>query len=66
MFKENGATTDQRMAILGHETEAEATRYSKSADQRRIIEGTEKFQLSEQVPTNETKQLKYKGNNYAE
>lgn len=61
MFKENGAPADMRMAILGHETEAEATRYSKSADLRRIIEGTEKFQLSEQVPTDKQKPLISKG-----
>ena len=65
MFKENGAPADKRMAVLGHETEAEATHYSKSADLRRIIEGTEKFQLSEQVPTPETKRLKLIGNNHA-
>ncbi len=60
MFKENGAPSDKRMAILGHETEAEATRYSKSADLRRIIEGTEKFQLSEQVPTKNNNTLETK------
>jgi site-specific recombinase XerD len=65
MFKENGAPADKRMAVLGHETEAEATHYSKSADLRRIIEGTQKFQLSEQVPTPESKTLKLKGNNNA-
>ncbi|APE43389.1 hypothetical protein BOO69_08150 [Sulfitobacter alexandrii] len=41
VFKENGATDAQRMAILGHETASEAARYSKSADLRRIISGTE-------------------------
>ncbi|HBT02186.1 MAG TPA: hypothetical protein DEB47_20565 [Citreicella sp.] len=41
IFKENGATNEQRMAILGHETEAEATRYSRSADLRKIVSGTE-------------------------
>ncbi|WP_170125849.1 tyrosine-type recombinase/integrase [Pelagimonas varians] len=61
MFKENGASADQRMAILGHETIGEATRYSKSADLRRTVEGTEKFQLSEQVPTQEHNHLKSKG-----
>ena len=61
MFKENGAATDQRMAILGHETEGEAQRYSKSADLQRIITGTEKFQLSEQVPTHHTNPLENKG-----
>jgi len=65
MFKENGAPADKRMAILGHETEAEASNYSKSADLRRIIEGTEKFQLIEQVPTANIKLLKVKGNNHA-
>lgn len=61
MFKENGTSADQRMAVLGHETESEATRYSRSADLRRTVEGTEKFQLSEQVPTQELKPLKRKG-----
>ncbi|MDE0590456.1 tyrosine-type recombinase/integrase [Halocynthiibacter sp. C4] len=37
MFKENGATPEQRMAILGHETKTEADRYSKSADLRKVI-----------------------------
>lgn len=32
MFKENIATSDQRMAVLDHGTEAEATHYAKSAD----------------------------------
>ncbi|MHC9235035.1 tyrosine-type recombinase/integrase [Pseudooceanicola sp. 502str34] len=41
VFKENGAAPEQRMAILGHETEAEAARYSKSADLQKIISGTE-------------------------
>lgn len=53
IFRENGATTDQRMAILGHETEEEAHHYSKSADLVRIISGTQKFQLLEQVPTSQ-------------
>ncbi len=37
IFKENGATKDQRMAVLGHESEAESNHYSKSADLRRVI-----------------------------
>lgn len=49
MFKENGATEDQRMAILGHETPSEAQRYARSADLKRIVTGTEKFQLSNRV-----------------
>jgi site-specific recombinase XerD len=63
MFKENGASADQRMAILGHETVGEATRYSKSADLRRTVEGTQKFQLSEQVPTEGNNPLKRKAQN---
>lgn len=39
MFKENGVSVDQRMAILGHETRSEADKYSKSADLRRTIVG---------------------------
>ena len=42
MFKENGASLEQRLAWLGQETEAEGRHYSKSADLRRVIEtGTE-------------------------
>ena len=41
VFKENGATAEQRMAVLGHETESEATHYSKSADLKKTIMGTE-------------------------
>ncbi|MEY8117855.1 tyrosine-type recombinase/integrase [Falsihalocynthiibacter sp. BN13B15] len=37
MFKENGATPEQRMAILGHESKHEAGLYSKSADLRKVI-----------------------------
>lgn len=64
MFKENGASADQRMAILGHETEGEATRYSKSADLQKTIVGTEKFQLLTQVPTQDHKAPKNKGKNH--
>lgn len=41
IFKENGAEVEKRMAILGHETEAEARAYSSSADLERTIRGTE-------------------------
>jgi len=42
MFRENGASLEQRLAWLGQETEAEGRHYSKSADLRRVIEtGTE-------------------------
>lgn len=37
MFRENGASQDQRMAILGHETEEEATAYSKSANLKKVV-----------------------------
>jgi site-specific recombinase XerD len=61
MFKENGASSDQRMAILGHETESETLHYSKSADLRRTIEGTESSNFSERVPTRKSNLLKMKG-----
>jgi site-specific recombinase XerD len=38
---EAGAPAEKRMAILGHETASEATHYSKSADLKRIIWGTD-------------------------
>lgn len=50
-FKERGATPEQRMAILGHETEAEASRYSKSADLKKVITGTDSSNFSKPVPT---------------
>jgi len=65
IFKENGASSDQRMSTLGHESESETLHYSKSADLRRTIEGTENFQLSEQLPTGKSNQLKTKGKNHA-
>lgn len=41
VMRENGASTDQRMAWLGHESASEAEDYSESADRRRIISGTQ-------------------------
>ena len=64
IFKENGALAEQRMAILGHETISETQHYSKSADLKRTIEGTEKFQLSERVPTSGNQAFKTKGNRH--
>ena len=61
IFKENGASSDQRMAILGHESESETLHYSKSADLRRTIEGTKSSNSSKQVPTSESNRLKGKG-----
>lgn len=49
VFAENGASQDQRMAILGHETTSEAVHYSKSADLRRIISGTETSNFPNQL-----------------
>lgn len=41
MMRESGATEDQRMAVMGHETTSEARRYSKAANLTRIIGGTD-------------------------
>lgn len=41
VFRENGATPDQRMAILGHDTSDQEAHYSKAADLRRIISRTD-------------------------
>lgn len=57
VFKENGASADQRMAILGHETATEAARYSKSADLQKIIARTESSQ-----PPNQSSQSAKKRN----
>jgi site-specific recombinase XerC len=57
VFKENGALPEKRMAWMGHETEEEATNYSRSADLRKTITGTnnsnsptEVFQPSTKTP----------------
>ncbi len=41
VMRENGATPDQRMAVLGHDTATQERAYSKGADLRRIIARTE-------------------------
>lgn len=46
---ERGATEDQRMAILGHDTTAQTRAYSKTADAMRIITGTKVDNSAEQV-----------------
>lgn len=46
VLRENGASTDQRMAILGHETAAEARHYSSGADLVRVVSD---FQLTNQT-----------------
>ena len=37
---ERGATAEQRMAVLGHDTTSQTQAYSQSADAKRIISGT--------------------------
>jgi site-specific recombinase XerD len=46
---ERGATAEQRMAILGHDTTEQTRAYSKTADARRIISGTDFDNSAEQV-----------------
>jgi integrase len=41
VWAENGATAEQRMAILGHETASQAAHYAKSASLQRTIEGAQ-------------------------
>lgn len=50
LMAERGATQDQRMAWLGHETHTEATRYSKAADRRRIISGNTPAESGNSAP----------------
>lgn len=57
VFKENGASDDQRMAILGHETAAEAARYSKSADLQKIITRTESSHSRNQSSQSEKRRV---------
>lgn len=61
VFKENGASADQRMAILGHETATEAARYSKSADLQKIIARTESSQPPKQSSQSAKKRNENKG-----
>lgn len=39
MFREMGASKEARRAILGHETDAEAEHYDKSADLQKVVRG---------------------------
>lgn len=55
---ERGATEAQRMAILGHDTTSQARDYSKSADARRIVSGTNFDNSPEQVDNSAGKSLK--------
>lgn len=52
MMAERGATPEQRMAILGHDTSRQTQHYSKAADAKRIISGTDFSNFSEQVGKN--------------
>ncbi|WP_198684386.1 tyrosine-type recombinase/integrase [Pontibaca salina] len=55
VMRENGATLDQRMAWLGHDSASEAHHYGRAADVRRIISGTESAHssdISAQLPAN--------------
>ena len=58
IFRENGATAAQRMAILAHETERQAAHYSKAADLTKIVMGTA---ISNHLPTAEKGAVKTKG-----
>lgn len=41
LMAEHGATEAQRMAVLGHDTSKQTRAYSKTADARRVISGTD-------------------------
>lgn len=43
MMAEAGATTEERMLILGHDTTSQTQEYSKAADARRILSGGKSF-----------------------
>ncbi len=53
MMTEAGASPEQRMAILGHETSEQTREYSKTADAKKIISGTDISNFSEQVGKNQ-------------
>ena len=52
MMAERGAAPEQRMAILGHDTTKQTQHYSKAADAKRIISGTDFSNFSERVGKN--------------
>ena len=49
MMAEAGATPEQRMATPGHKTSEQTREYSKTADAKKIISGTDFSNFSEQV-----------------
>lgn len=52
IFRENGASVEQRMAWLGQETEGIARHYSRTADLRRVIEPGTDFSNSTEPTSN--------------
>lgn len=50
IMAENGATPDQRAAWLGHESLSEVIHYSRRAERRRMLSGTEPEQESSNSP----------------
>jgi len=50
LMAERGATPDQRMAWLGHESMKEANNYSRAADRRRVISGNTPGKLPDTTP----------------
>lgn len=49
MMAEAGATTEERMVIMGHDTTAQTREYSKAADARRIILGGKSFNFPSEL-----------------
>lgn len=49
MMAEAGATTEERMAVMGHDTTAQTREYSKTADAQRVIMGRESFNFSSKL-----------------
>jgi integrase len=63
VFKENGASAEQRMAILGHETASEAKDYAASASLARTVWGTPISNLPDQAKPYGAEILVFKGGN---
>jgi len=63
VFKENGASAEQRMAILGHETASEAKDYAASASLARTIWGTPVSNLPDHAKPEGAEILVFKGGN---
>jgi integrase len=63
VFQENGASAEQRMAILGHETASEAKDYAASASLARTVWGTPISNLPDHAKTGEAQIVVFKGGN---